>query len=220
MKCSLRRALLGSMLATVAFCVLRQDIPLMGGQVASGETIVPPASQQRATEQITVHAAGRGHPWLNLRDGHDLPTAYTGAGGHAVEQGVTQPLALAAGDFDEDGVPDLVCGYEGPGGGILTPHRGNVDAIYPNSPEAQQRKADGTFTDSPFLSPARVFAVPEVPEFLGVGDFDTDGHLDVVLAYRGKVLYWLAGDGQGGFGPAKHIELPGMVTALVTGEMK
>src|SRR5262245_60088568 len=192
---------------------LIQRITLTGVWASSGETT-------SVVGQITVHAAGRGYPWLNLRDGVELPTAYTWAERSAVELGVTQPLALAAGDFDEDGVPDLVCGYEGPGGGLLTLHRGNGDALYPHSPEAQQRKAEGTFTDSPFLSPARVFDVPEVPEFLGTGDFDADGHGDVVVAaYGGKVPYWLAGDGQGGCGTAQHIELPGTVTALVTGEM-
>ena len=28
---------------------------------------------------ITVHAAGRGNPWINLSDGRDLPAGYTGA---------------------------------------------------------------------------------------------------------------------------------------------
>jgi hypothetical protein len=68
------------------------------------------------------------------------------------------------------------------------------------------------------LSPAKVFDLPEAPEFLGTGDFDADGHLDVVIAARGSnVLYWFPGDGQGGFDPVEEIELPGAVTALVTG---
>jgi hypothetical protein len=174
------------------------------------------------SDRITVHAAGRGNPWINLRDGVDLPIAYTGAAElkQVLEQNLAHPLSLASGDFDEDGVPDLVSGYRGLDGGILSLHRGNIDSIYPNSPEAQQRKATGQFTDLPFLSPAQVFEVPDAPDFLGTGDFDADGHWDVVAAVRGSdSLYLLPGNGRGGFDPAKQIELPGTVTALVTGEI-
>jgi hypothetical protein len=44
--------------------------------------------------------------------------------------------------------------------------RGNVDAIYPHSAEAQQRRANGTFTDAPFLSPTYVFSTPIAAEFV------------------------------------------------------
>jgi hypothetical protein len=102
----------------------------------------------------------------------------------------------------------------------LTLHRGNVDSLFPNSPEAQQRKATGEFIDSPFLPQARLFEIPEPPDFLGAGDFDNDGHWDVVTAARNsETVYLLPGDGHGGFGPAQHIDLPGRVTALTTGEM-
>ena len=140
--------------------------------------------------------------------------------GQRLERGAGRPVTLASGDLDEDGVPDLVSGYATPGGGILALHRGNADSIYPNSPEAQQRKARGAFTDAPFLSPVQVFELTEAPEFLGAGDFDNDGHLDVVAAARGSAaLLLLSGNGRGRIGPAKRVELPGRVTALVTGEM-
>ena len=60
-----------------------------------------------------------------------------------LDGGLAQPTALTADDFDEDGVPDLVSGYTGADGGLLTLHRGNVDAIYAHSPEARLRKATG-----------------------------------------------------------------------------
>ncbi|MBI3951809.1 MAG: hypothetical protein HY314_15275 [Acidobacteria bacterium] len=164
---------------------------------------------------ITVHAAGRGNPWINLRDGVDLSTGYTGAAGlrQVLEQSLAQPLTLASGDFDEDGVPDLVSGYAGPSEGILTLHRGNIDSIFPNSPEAKRRRGEGARerrsdgarerggdegtnslpvspslppSVSPFLPEARAFGVPEAPEFLGTGDFDADGHWDVVTAALGE----------------------------------
>jgi len=175
-----------------------------------------------STGSITVHAAGRGNPWINLSDGRDLPAGYTGAARlqQVLERNLARPSALASADFDEDGVLDLIGGYAGPGGGIITLHRGNVDSIYPNAPEAQHRKANGTYTDSPFLSPARVFEVAEAADFVGAGDFDADSHWDVVAAARGDNALWLLpGDGRGSFGAARRIDLPGRVTTLVTGEI-
>src|SRR5207302_893242 len=113
----------------------------------------------RLSETISVHAAGRGNPTINLSDGRDLLTSYVGPEElrSVLEQNQAEPLSLASADFDEDGVPDLVSGYSYNGQGIVTLLRGNVDSIYPNAPEAKQSKTNGTFTDAPFLSPARVF---------------------------------------------------------------
>ncbi|HEU4391510.1 MAG TPA: CSLREA domain-containing protein, partial [Blastocatellia bacterium] len=107
-----------------------------------------------------------------------------------------------------------------PGGGLITLYRGNVDSIFPNSLEAQRRKAAGTFTHPAFLSPARVFEVPIEVGFLGAGDFDADGHWDVVIAaQRGTALYFLPGDGTGSFLAARKVDMSDEVTSLVTGEV-
>lgn len=187
---------------------------------ASVEEVATKQQKSLMSERITVQAAGRGNPWIYLSDGRDVITAYVGAAG--LDR--ARPLALAAADFDEDGVADLVSGYAGAGGGLLTLHRGNVDAIFPNSPEARRRSGEVPSATGdappPFLSPARVFETPEAPELVGTGDFDHDGHLDVVVtAPANNALYLLAGDGQGGLGLAQRIELPGSVTALATGEV-
>jgi uncharacterized repeat protein (TIGR01451 family) len=195
--------------------------------LASGVALVSPgpapaAAQAGRSADIALQAAGRGNPYVNLQDGVALPNDYAGDAVLIQDllDGQARPLSLAVGDFDEDGVPDLVAGYAGPSGGILSLHRGNVDSIYPNSPEAQAHKAAGTFSEAPFLSPAQVFALPVPPDFLGAGDFDDDGHLDAVVAARGDAtLYLLPGDGLGGFGPVQPISLPGSVTALVVGEV-
>src|SRR5256885_15282806 len=188
---------------------------------AFGETKSPktqladnqPGELARLSETISVHAAGRGNPTINLNDGHDLLTSYVGPDELrvALEQNLAQPLSLAAADFDEDGVPDLVSGYAYNGRGIITLLRGNVDSIYPNTPEAKQRKSNGTFTDAPFLSPAQITAAPVAPDFIGAGDFDADGHWDVVAASRTcSSLFLFSGDGHGGFTTAQEVALPGI----------
>jgi parallel beta-helix repeat protein len=180
------------------------------------------AERSRLSDYVSVRAAGRGNPWVNLSDGRDLLISNSGSNvlEDSIEQNRARPLALASADFDEDGVPDLITGYGIADHGAVTLYRGNVDSIYPNSPEAKQRKESGEFTDAPFLAPARVFELPIAPEFIETGDFDADGHQDLLVATRAKnSLYVLPGDGKGSFGPAKEISLPGNVTAVVVGDM-
>jgi hypothetical protein len=71
-----------------------------------------------------------------------------------------------------------------------------------------------------FLPDARVFTLPTAPDFLGAGDFDADGHWDIVAATLGSnTLYLLRGDGHGGFSAPEPIALPGALTAFTTGEI-
>jgi hypothetical protein len=130
-----------------------------------------------------------------------------------------RPLALATADFDEDGVADVACGYEAGGAGAIALFRGNVDSIYPYAPEAQRRRAEGHGTDGAFLARALVTALEDAPELLVAGDFDADGHSDLVAARRGDAsLAFVAGTGRGAFGAVRRIALPGLVTALEAGE--
>src|SRR5215471_19209010 len=80
----------------------------------------------RLSEEVSIRAAGRGNPYINLGDGHDLLTQYEGENRlvTALESNQAKPLSLASADFDEDGVPDLASGYDGAGGGIVCLHRG------------------------------------------------------------------------------------------------
>ena len=137
-----------------------------------------------------------------------------------LDAGPAQAVALASGDFDEDGVADLISGYTSPDGNVLMLQRGNGDSIFPNSPAARQRRLQGTFSDEPFLPSVRVFQAPVRPDFLVAGDFDNDGHSDVALAASGGAsLYLLPGDGNGGLGRAEPLKLIGTVTTLVAGEI-
>ncbi|HEY9233111.1 MAG TPA: hypothetical protein VIS78_13230, partial [Blastocatellia bacterium] len=68
---------------------------------------------------VTVHAAGRMNPFVNLRDGHGLPANFQGSAPAvaALRNNNALPLSLCATDFDEDGMPDLAAGYSSNGGG-------------------------------------------------------------------------------------------------------
>ncbi|MGH9944285.1 MAG: FG-GAP repeat domain-containing protein, partial [Pyrinomonadaceae bacterium] len=184
------------------------------------------AASARMGDVAGIRAAGRGGPAVRLADGRDVLADYEGEPSLVQALGQAEPLGLASADFDEDGVPDLVGGYANgangtDGGGLVTLHRGNAGALYPNSPEAQRRSGGGDArVAAPFLSPARVFAAPARFDFIGAGDFDGDGHRDVVGAGLGRrSLYLLAGDGKGNLSAAREIALPGALTALTTGEM-
>ncbi|HEY6328575.1 MAG TPA: FG-GAP-like repeat-containing protein [Blastocatellia bacterium] len=172
--------------------------------------------------QTSVQAGGRGKPWINFGDGHEILPAFNGDSAltSVMESAKAEPLSLASADLDGDGIPDLLTGLQGPQGGILAVYKGNVDAIYPHSGEAHARKQNGTFSDVPFLSPARLFTIPGAPDFLETGDFDGDGYVDVAAASRGgNAIYVLPGDGNGGFDDAKSISVPGRITAMASGDV-
>ncbi|MDD5542294.1 MAG: FG-GAP-like repeat-containing protein [Acidobacteriia bacterium] len=174
------------------------------------------------THSFFVRTLGWGNPRINLSAGEEIVTEFVGSASQkrALVDNIGQPLALASADFDEDGMPDLVIGFATPEGGAFSIQRGNVDALFPNAPEAKQRKVNKQFTELPFLSLALVIDLPERPDFIGAGDFDADGHSDVITAQHGSDrLYFLRGDGHGSFAAPVAIQLPGRVTAFVTGEI-
>lgn len=123
------------------------------------------------------------------------------------------PGALASGDFDEDGIPDLVVAVrKADGGGSINIHRGNAASIYPHSYPRS--------TDQPFFPAEQVAATPDPADFIGAGDFDADGHIDLVAARReGDRLMWRRGDGRGGFGEPLIVPLGARVTAMEVGEV-
>src|ERR1043165_2695054 len=88
---------------------------------------------KKSKGQVTVQAAGRGKPFLNLRDGQDMTVTYRGdrAAATALQSGAAQARSLASADFDRNGIPDVVAGYSYNGGGIITLQHGNPDAFAP-----------------------------------------------------------------------------------------
>lgn len=171
---------------------------------------------------ISLFAAGRGNPYVNVTDGRPLSTLREVTPTAETTSSTAQltPLALTSGDFTGDGLPDLVSTYTDGFQGMVRLHPGNMDAHDPNSPTALAHKQAGTFSDEPFRSPLAAVTLPQPAHFVGTGDFNADGRLDVVTAAQGgTALFWIAGNGHGGFEAPVMIEVDGLITAFASGEV-
>ena len=170
--------------------------------------------------RVLAQIGDSARPWINLSPVRSVATEFLGAQSARMalaQQSAIRPLAIASADFDEDGAADFVSSYAHEGGGLFAVHRGNIDSLYPNSPEAQARKSRGEFTDSPLLPEAIVTESNVAADFLVAGDFDNDHHADLAAASADQ-LHIFPGDGQGGFGSPRLIQLPGRVTAMIGGD--
>src|SRR5215472_14928965 len=166
--------------------------------------------------QVVYHAATASSA-SRVASGTEQNANLTAA--QVLTSGQVQPLALAEGDFDADGVEDLVVGYAAPGGGILAIHRGNLDAFAPQSDASFQAIARGQFP-SPFLADVRVLSLPVRPDFVAVGSFAESSYPDIVVAARGdSSIYLLANDGKGNFSAPQSIKVTGGVTTLSAGNL-
>ena len=164
---------------------------------------------------VTVNVTGTGRYRIALTDPVALPSI---AAAEKASGASAEPMSLAKGDFDGDGMQDLAVGYAAGTGGTLSLYKGNADALYPYSRAAKAHRANGTFSDLPFLSTGISVDLPCRPDFLAAGDFNLDGHEDLLVAEKGgQRLVLLAGDGQGGFSAPQVISLPGTVTDMAAG---
>src|SRR5215813_4630972 len=177
---------------------------------------------QLAAGQASVQNGTSG-PRIWLQENQPLPVHHTaaqvtnGQGMAAADASVlaglghSQPVSLTSGDIDQDGFDDLVVGYSAGSGGFISVHRGNIDAFAPQSDASFQAIGRGEFP-SPFDLEAQAFSVSVHPDFVALGDFTGQGQRDLIIAARGSnTLYVFPGDGQGGFGAAQTIGVPGGV---------
>jgi CSLREA domain-containing protein len=147
----------------------------------------------------TFPAPAQGLAWLQA-DTSLLHYTSSGVPMADLSEGAT-PLSLITIDFDHDGIPDLVAGFDSAGAGRLKLLRGQgIGAV-------------------PAFVPAGWVEIPFPPDLLATLDFDRDGRADLVVASRHhRRLLWLAGAVDGGLEPATELPLPGVPTALATGE--
>ena len=194
---------------------VRQTLSVLAGNSE------PAASTIKTAGAITVHAAGRGKPFLNLRDGRGMSVNYGGdkQAAVALQSGAAQARSLASADFDRNGTTDLVAGYAFNGAGMISLQRGNPDAFAPADDSVFTRIQQGHDPPS-LLADADAYAVPVSPDFLFTGNFNHDSEKDVLFAAKGGALYLMTGNGAGRLDAPQQIDLPGPVTALAAGEFR
>jgi hypothetical protein len=194
---------------------------LMAAGVSHSQKSLPSAKTDSANVGVTVRAAGRGKPYLNLRDGRKLAVDYRGDRGltNALQSGAAQPRSLASADFDGNGTPDVVAGYAFNGVGMITVQRGNPEAFAPKDESVYLRMHEGYNPDS-LVPTAQTYQVPAAADFLQAGDFNNDSRKDVLVGAQGGGLFLLAGDGAGNLNAPVQIAISGVVTALAAGEFR
>jgi CSLREA domain-containing protein len=125
-----------------------------------------------------------------------------------------RPLSMATGDFDEDGVNDLVIGYALSKGGSIAVLRGNLDANAPQTHESWLAAGRHEYSD-PYLQSSEPISVDSRPSLMTAADVNGDGHLDLIFATKGgNQLFALLGDGKGTFRSPVRTIVDGGVTAL------
>src|SRR5436190_1302730 len=107
--CSKSAHRVGAML--LALLVAAIVIARFGASASSGLPASRIAIQaEQSKDAITVRAAKRGNPRMNLQDGRSAAANYKDATTHAASTSLSgaRPLSLASGDANGDGFPDLV----------------------------------------------------------------------------------------------------------------
>ncbi len=147
---------------------------------------------------VTLHAAGRGLPHVTYADASDLTDVGGGPAAGVLQSQAVIARSVATADLDGDHANDVITGFLGSTGGLVTVRRGH---------------RDGTF------EPPMSYPVDLVPDELVTGDFDGDRRPDIVVAQSGvKALLFLPGRGDGRFGPSTWIDLEGRPGALLAAD--
>lgn len=127
------------------------------------------------------------------------------------------PRALAEADVNEDGIADVIAAYSEQETGTIQVYSDFEDSL---QNLASTPKAIRDIDAPRDTAPNNTIAAPAGIDFLGAGDFDNDGHIDLVTAARGATrLFFMLGDGHGEFARTKSVEVPGGITALRAGEV-
>ncbi len=169
------------------------------------------ASQETETS-VNASANGAGNQLFNFADVKELTTSQSPG---------QQPTTLVSADFDSDGVADLVTADVNGG---LNIYRGNSKYLHSPMPPTQADQPDAqpaaAIDTEPFHNTGNTAVVSTLTNFLFSGDFNADGHQDIVAAARsGNSLHFLAGDGAGHFAPEIKIPLGGTITSAAADEI-
>ena len=184
-----------------------------------GETAGGWGAEKATKTELPLQVTTQGKQLMRLQSPQRMTSQYRGDSAlvEAMTSGNARPVTLATTDLDTDAAPDLISGYSFGQRGIVTVKRGNVEAFAPKDQEVFDKAAKGILPKS-FLDGADVFDLPDVPDFLLTGDFNSDGNPDILTAARGgRALNLLLGDGSGGFAAVKQTQLQGPISALTAG---
>ncbi len=180
---------------------------IVGSVLFAWQTVGKLQSENENAKQnekpITVKAKGRGNPFVNFSDGTDLISQPQANGG--------QSKNLVAADFDSDGIEDIVTADVA---GNLRFYKGN-DLARRNDVTTVKSNSNETFvlTD-------KSFALNVSADFLFAGDFNADGHTDILAAQKNaNFLAFLSGDGRGDFSLPQAVKIDGNLTAIEAGEI-
>jgi hypothetical protein len=161
---------------------------------------------KQTEKTVTVHTKKRGLPHISFDDGIELKQL---SGEN--QDSAFQPNLLTSADFDSDGTPDLVTADKS---GNLKLYRGSENARWVND-EAQKNE-----TSEPFELTSKNFSLNVSSDFLAAGDFNADGHQDILTAAKSaNFITFVSGDGQGNFSQPQAIQFEGSLTAFSTGEI-
>ena len=107
------------------------------------------------------------------------------------------PLNILSADFNEDGYEDLVAGFGRSGRGIIRLYTGTGTV---NNADLNGKSID-LLSSGLVESVHQDFDLLVEPQFMGVGDYNNDGHQDVIAAMRHRPeMVLIPGNGAGGFG--------------------
>ena len=157
-----------------------------------------------------------GSPWIKLKEGKTINSEFVGTESAIgeFERGSLRPTTLASTDFNFDGFPDIISGFAGTNGGVITLHKGWKEAFSPVNEDVLAGIRRGEFPVS-FEKEAKVLEIPSAPDFIVAGSFVKNSPLDLVVATRGSnVIYILSSDSNGGFKAPQQIILDGEVSAI------
>ncbi len=157
-----------------------------------------------------------GSPWIKLKEGKTINSEFVGTESAIgeFERGSLRPTTLASTDFNFDGFPDIISGFAGKNGGVITLHKGWKEAFSPEDEQVLAGIRRGEFPVS-FEKEAKVLEVPSAPDFIVAGNFVKNSPLDLVVATHGSnVIYILSSDHNGGFKAPQQIVLDGEVSAI------
>ncbi|MEP6900146.1 MAG: carboxypeptidase regulatory-like domain-containing protein [Actinomycetota bacterium] len=163
-----------------------------------------------------VNVEENSSPWIKMRQGKAIESEYVGTESAIgqFESGNLRPTTLVSADFNFDGYPDVISGFAGTNGGVITLHKAWNQAFAPDDEQVLARIKNGEFPAT-YEKQAKVLEIPIAPDFIVSGKFYKDSSLDLIIGSRqSSSIYILKSDGRGSFSSPREIKLDGEVTAI------